>query len=197
MGGVATKCSNITGGIAFVWVVPRISNLPIQDKPAAKSGSLHPSSSRSGKRKRAPGRPVPNFFQPLAWKDEVVPGDKDTWRFRGKNYTSGLLDLQIPINVLNLGLTTPTRAELQQWVMCRNEDISRFAKDCLDKLAEDFWTDDRVEVMSGEFVMQQGIVRDVGEHTLFVLIRKDDLPDERPEFCWLKLPPNVSAKSSK
>jgi hypothetical protein len=186
---VATKCSNITGGVASVWVIPRISNMPVPDKRVAKTDSLYPSSSRSGKRKRAPGRPVPNFFQALLWKDEAAKGkEPDTWRFRGKNYTSGLLDLQIPINVLNLGLTTPNRAELQRWVMCQNEDISMFARDCLERLAEDFWVDDRIEVIGGEYVTQQGIVRDVGEQTLSVLIPTDDSPDEKREFLTVEIP---------
>ena len=129
------------------------------------------------KRKRGEARPPKQFFDPLAWGDDARPmkDESGRWKFRGALYEGGLHELRVPINVLNISVAIPTRSELDFWVGCPDRSIAEFAKNPLKSLAEEFWVDDRVEVMEGDQQGRLGIVRRVDEKELSVLLWADML----------------------
>jgi hypothetical protein len=192
-----------TQGSAHLAVIPRISKTSFPAERSAKAdktsseatsadskygnaadnkkaGNL--SSSALMKRKRYLGRPLQRFFNPLEWPEEARKLDREgLWQFRGARYGAGTLDLTVPINPLNIGVTTPSRTELQLWTTCPYELIATFAEGCLNTLSEEFWEDDRVELTNGEHLGRRGLVREVDKEFLSVLVRTDDLRAGQPE----------------
>jgi hypothetical protein len=122
-------------------------------------------------------RPSQRFFIPFEWPDDVSKqlDDPDRWLFRGSVYSSRLLDLAVPINPLNLEIATPSRSELRLWESCPDDVMKEFATTSLRALAEEFWVDGRVEVISGDLQGRIGIVTKVYEESLSVLLWKDIL----------------------
>jgi len=135
------------------------------------------------KRKRGAARPTKKFFDPDLWYHSNIPVQPimdvpGRWKFRGAFYQGGLLELRVPVNALNLGIATPSRSELQLWATCPDQSIAKTAQHSLKILAEEFWVDDRVEVMKGDQLGRLGIVRRVDEKELSVLLRTECLSYE-------------------
>jgi transcription elongation factor SPT5 len=157
-----------TQGTAYLRVIPRI---PFQAKVSLK-------------RKCRGVRPSQQFFDPFCWPKEAskLPqkpetSDPDGWIFRRGVFNSGLLDLEVPLNPLNLGNATPSRSELQLWGTCRDSDVQYFALKSLKALDEEFWVDDRVKVISGEQLGGMGVVSKVSEESVSIFLWMDILGD--------------------
>jgi len=181
-----------TRGTACVRLIPRISNEPrspigkTRGKAKYVSGEARPSGAeRSLKRKYWIGsvlRPSQRLFNPLVWSEEAVerPHQPGTWVFRDALYKDGLLDMHVPINPLNLTPATPSRNELLLWTECEDKTISGFAMYSQKRLVEEFWENDRVEVIKGDRHGTVGIVQSVNGKTLLILIWGDVLNGDAP-----------------
>lgn len=166
--------SERTRGFARVKVIPRISK--------------EPDSKRFLKRKRGAARPPRAFFEHWAWPQAIQQeSNPDAWVFRSAVFENGLMDLQVPVNVLNLGMATPSQSDLKLWTTCPDKFIQQFAWDSLRLLSEEFWVNDRVEVMSGDQLGRRGIVQTVGEQELLVSfwteVSNDELEGHKREVA--------------
>jgi transcription elongation factor SPT5 len=154
-----------TQGTAYLRVVPRI--------PLEAGVSL--------KRKFRGVRPSPQFFDPFCWPKEAskLPEkpEADGWVFRRGVFNSGLLDLEVPLNPLNLGRATPSRSELKLWGTCGDSNVQYFALKSLKALAEEFWVGDRAKVISGDWLGGVGVVSEVGDESVSIFLGKDILGD--------------------
>src|SRR5882762_3735668 len=164
----SNKESLRTRGLARVKVVPRI------DKAAQDLEKHLKPDERPLKRKRAAARPPQQFFESWYWKKAVqLEGDK--WKFQGDVYENGLMDLHVPINLLNIGITTPSHSELLLWMTCPDESLRQFAEHSHKLLGEEFWVNDRVKVISGDQLGRRGIVQAVNGSELSVLLWAEGL----------------------
>ena len=153
-----------TQGTVYLRVIPRIPDDTTQ---------------LSVKRKRRAVRSPQQFFDPFRWPGEAFKlpeaNDPNGWVFRRGVFNSGLLNLEVPLNPLNLGIATPSRSELQFWATSLDSDVQCFALKSLKTLAEEFWVDDRVEVISGDLLGRVGVVSKVVEEFVSVFLWKDIL----------------------
>jgi transcription elongation factor SPT5 len=180
-----------TRGTACVRVIPRIVTGPVSSPAVIRAsyvnGEARPSGAeQSLKRKHGvprAARATQRLFDPLTWPEEAAEKihDPGTWVFRNAVYKDGLMDLRVPINPLNLGIATPSRAELRSWSLCSDEAVRMLVLHSFKVLANEFWVDDRVEVTRGDWQGRIGTVQAVEENLLSVLLWKDTLiGDEGP-----------------
>jgi hypothetical protein len=135
--------------VATVKVIPRIAPSPQNEGAGSK-------------RKRSANRPLPRFFNhheiSRAYKVQLTSEQRRglsdeklvVWHFQRRAYCNGLLELDIPLNRLNIDpAVVPSQDELSRWSSCPDPDVRRHACELLQSaiVGIGFWPGDRVQVL--------------------------------------------------